>query len=197
MVTTTRRRGEREYLAHLLMRSYREGRKVRKETLANLTPLGDEIVALVRVALEGKQVRSSRMPSARWRRGRMGTCGPCSPPSSAWAWIICWRRGLRGTGIDRSEIFVETKIWISDYGYDATLHAFDKCVGKLGVDHIDLLLLHQPLPPSFERTLDAYRALEKLLADGKVRTIGVSDFMPEHLDRLMDRTSFIPAVNQI
>ena len=94
-------------------------------------------------------------------------------------------------------MFIETKVWISDYGYDATLHAFDKSAGKLGVDQLDLLLLHQPLPSAFDRTLDAYRALEKLLADGRVRAIGVSNFMPEHLDRLLAETSVVPAVNQI
>jgi diketogulonate reductase-like aldo/keto reductase len=105
--------------------------------------------------------------------------------------------GLRRSGIARDEVFVETKVWITDYGYDATLHAFDKSAGKLGVDHIDLLLLHQPLSSRFELTLDAYRALEKLVADGKVRAIGVSNFMPEHLRRLLADTSIVPAVNQI
>jgi diketogulonate reductase-like aldo/keto reductase len=71
------------------------------------------------------------------------------------------------------QVFLETKIWISDYGYDETLHGFDKSAGKLGVDRIDLLILHQALPSDFDRTLGAYRALEKLLADGKVRAIGV------------------------
>jgi diketogulonate reductase-like aldo/keto reductase len=101
------------------------------------------------------------------------------------------------SGIDRSEMFIETKIWISDYGYDATLHAFDKSVGKLGFDQIDLLLLHQPVPSGFDQTVGAYRALEKLLADGSVRAIGVSNFMPGHLDRLQRETSIVPAVNQI
>ncbi|TDO33940.1 diketogulonate reductase-like aldo/keto reductase [Kribbella sp. VKM Ac-2527] len=105
--------------------------------------------------------------------------------------------GIRRSGIARDEVFIETKVWISDYGYDATLHAFDKGAGKLGVDQLDLLILHQPLSSSFDRTLDAYRALEKLLADGKVRAIGVSNFMPEHLDRLLTETSVVPAVNQI
>ncbi|GAA2853112.1 oxidoreductase [Actinoplanes cyaneus] len=95
------------------------------------------------------------------------------------------------------EVFLETKIWISDFGYDETLHAFDKSAGKLGVDRIDLLILHQALPSEFERTLGAYRALEKLLADGKVRAIGVSNFMVEHLTALLDRTTIVPAVNQI
>jgi diketogulonate reductase-like aldo/keto reductase len=104
---------------------------------------------------------------------------------------------IRASGLDRSEIFIETKIWISDYGYDETVHGFDKSAGKLGVEQIDLLILHQPLPSAFERTLEAYRALETLLADGKVRAIGVSNFMVDHLTRLLGHASVVPAVNQI
>jgi 2,5-diketo-D-gluconate reductase A len=104
---------------------------------------------------------------------------------------------IRRSGLGRSEIFVETQVWISDYGYDATLHAFDKSAGKLGIGQIDLLILHQALPGEFDLTLDAYRALEQLLADGKVRAIGVSNFLPEHLTRLLAGTSVVPAVNQI
>jgi len=104
---------------------------------------------------------------------------------------------IRRSGLDRSEVFVETKVWITDYGYHATLHAFDKSAGKLGIDQIDLLILHQALPGEFELTLDAYRALEQLLADGKVRAIGVSNFMPDHLTRLLAETSVVPSVNQI
>lgn len=105
--------------------------------------------------------------------------------------------GLQQSGVSRGEVFLETKVWISDYGYDATLHAFEKSAAKLGVDRLDLLLLHQPLPERFDLTLDAYRALEKLLADGNVRAIGVSNFMPDHLRRLLAETSVSPAVNQI
>jgi diketogulonate reductase-like aldo/keto reductase len=104
---------------------------------------------------------------------------------------------IRASGLDRSDVFIETKIWISDYGYDQTLHGFEKSAGKLGVEQIDLLILHQPLPSAFERTLEAYRGLETLLADGKVRAIGVSNFMVDHLTRLLDRASVVPAVNQI
>ena len=92
---------------------------------------------------------------------------------------------------------METKIWISDYGYDQTLHGFEKSARKLGVDQIDLLILHQALPSEFESTLEAYRALETLLADGKVRAIGVSNFMVDHLTTLLDRATVVPAVNQI
>src|SRR3954447_1284808 len=104
---------------------------------------------------------------------------------------------VRASGLDRSEVFIETKIWISDYGYDATLHGFEKSAAKLGVEQIDLLILHQALPEAFDRTLEAYRALETLLADGKVRAIGVSNFMVDHLTQLLDRASVVPAVNQI
>jgi diketogulonate reductase-like aldo/keto reductase len=105
--------------------------------------------------------------------------------------------GIRRSGIARDQVFLETKVWISDYGYEPTLHAFEKAARKLGVERIDLLLLHQPLPSAFERTLEAYQALEKLLADGKVRAIGVSNFMPTHLERLLGAASVVPAVNQI
>jgi diketogulonate reductase-like aldo/keto reductase len=104
---------------------------------------------------------------------------------------------VRASGLDRSDVFLETKIWISDYGYDETLHGFQKSAGKLGVEQIDLLILHQALPSAFDRTLDAYRALETLLADGQVRAIGVSNFMVDHLAALLDRASVVPAVNQI
>jgi len=105
--------------------------------------------------------------------------------------------GIAASGLDRSEVFVETKIWISDYGYEATLHGFEKSARKLGVDQIDLLILHQALPSKFESTLEAYRALETLLADGEVRAIGVSNFMVDHLTTLLDKASVVPAVNQI
>jgi len=99
--------------------------------------------------------------------------------------------------LPRSEVFLETKVWISDYGYDETLHAFEKSARKLGVEQIDVLILHQALPSAFDRTLEAYRALEKLLADGDVRAIGVSNFMVEHLTTLLEHATVVPAVNQI
>ncbi len=106
-------------------------------------------------------------------------------------------RAITESGIARDELFIETKVWISDYGYDQTLHAFDKSAGKLGVEQIDLLILHQPLPTEWDRTLEAYRALEKLYSDGKVRAIGVSNFMPEHLTDLLKVAEVVPSVNQI
>lgn len=106
-------------------------------------------------------------------------------------------QAIHASGIDRDEVFIETKIWIGDYGYDQTLHGFDKSARKLDVDHIDLLILHQALPSDFDKTLEAYRALETLLEQGKVRAIGVSNFMVEHLNRLLEKATVVPAVNQI
>jgi 2,5-diketo-D-gluconate reductase A len=105
--------------------------------------------------------------------------------------------GLRRSGIDRGDVFLETKVWVSDYGYDQTLHAFEKATRKLGVEQLDLLILHQPATDRFDKTVDAYKALEKLLADGRVRSIGVSNFMRHHLSDLLERTEVVPAVNQI
>lgn len=104
---------------------------------------------------------------------------------------------LAKSDLDRDDVIIESKVWISDYGYDETLHAFEKSAAKLGLDTIDLYILHQALPGEFGRTAEAYRALETLLADGRVRAIGVSNFMPEHLDRLAQTASVAPAINQI
>jgi diketogulonate reductase-like aldo/keto reductase len=104
---------------------------------------------------------------------------------------------IRRSGLPHEQIFIETKVWITDYSYDATLHAFDKATGKLGVEQLDLLILHQPLTAEFDLTIAAYKALERLYADGAVRAIGVSNFMPLDLERLLAETEVMPAVNQI
>ena len=104
---------------------------------------------------------------------------------------------LRRSGFDRSDVFVETKVWVTDYGYDQTLHAFEKASAKLGLDQIDLLILHQANPTEFDKTIASYKALETLLADGKLRAIGVSNFLPVRLERLLNETEVVPTVNQI
>ena len=104
---------------------------------------------------------------------------------------------VRDSGLAREEVFLETKLWISDYGYESALYGFEKSAGKLGVDQVDLLLLHQPLTSRFELALDAYRALEKLYDEGKVCAIGVSNFMPDVLSDLLAKAEVVPAVNQI
>ncbi|MFF7925744.1 aldo/keto reductase [Streptomyces mirabilis] len=99
--------------------------------------------------------------------------------------------------VDRCEIFVTTKVWIGDYGYDSALRAFEVSLRKLGIEQLDLWLLHQPLPSDFEKTIAAYKAAEKLLAEGHVRAIGVSNQTPKQLDELISHTDIVPAVNQI
>jgi len=105
--------------------------------------------------------------------------------------------GLRASGVDRADVVVETKVWATDYGYDETLHAFDKATGKLGLEQIDVLILHQVAQNLFDRTIASYRALERLLADGRVRAIGVSNFGIARLEQLMDATEVVPHVNQV
>ncbi|MCS5714133.1 aldo/keto reductase [Herbiconiux sp. CPCC 205716] len=92
--------------------------------------------------------------------------------------------GLRASGVSRDGVFIETKVFPTQYGYEKTLHAFDVATRKLGVDTIDVLMLHQSAPWMFDQTLEAYRALETLLDDGKIRAIGVSNLTGQHLDRL-------------
>ncbi|WIB68936.1 aldo/keto reductase [Curtobacterium sp. MCBD17_035] len=106
-------------------------------------------------------------------------------------------QAVRASGLDRDEIVIETKVFPSDYGYDEALHAFEKATGKLGIDTIDVFILHQPAPDRFEKTVQAYKALESLYAEGKVRAIGVSNFMPHHLESLLAQTEVVPALNQI
>ncbi|MZD57236.1 aldo/keto reductase [Streptomyces sp. SID5606] len=105
-------------------------------------------------------------------------------------------KALAASGVAREDLFVTTKLWNSDQGYESTLRAFDASLAKLGLDYVDLYLIHWPMPAK-ERYVDTYKAFEKLLADGRVRAIGVSNFLPEHLERLTGETSVIPAVNQI
>ncbi|WP_435225728.1 aldo/keto reductase [Streptomyces sp. Tue6028] len=104
---------------------------------------------------------------------------------------------LRRSAVDRGDVFVTTKLWLRDYGYDATLRAFDASMDKLGLDVLDLYLIHQPVPPSMDVVADSYRAMEKLLAEGRIRAIGVCNHTPVMLEDLMDRTEIVPAVNQV
>ncbi|MFE7894940.1 aldo/keto reductase [Streptomyces sp. NPDC057412] len=105
-------------------------------------------------------------------------------------------KAVAASGIPREDVFVTTKVWNSDHGYDSTLRAFDVSLEKLGLDYVDLYLIHWPTPAR-GTYVDTYKAFEKLLADQRVRAIGVSNFLPEHLERLLEETSVVPAVNQI
>ncbi|MEV0066638.1 aldo/keto reductase [Amycolatopsis sp. NPDC050768] len=103
---------------------------------------------------------------------------------------------LAESGIAADELFITTKLWNSDQGYDQTLRAFDSSISALGLDQLDLYLIHWPLPAR-DKYVDTWKALEKLYADGRVRAIGVSNFQPAHLRRVLDEGSVVPAVNQI
>ncbi|WP_405062574.1 aldo/keto reductase [Kribbella sp. NBC_01505] len=105
-------------------------------------------------------------------------------------------KALVASGIDRDELFVTTKLWNADQGFDNTLKAFDRSLDLLGLDYLDLYLIHWPAP-ELDLYVDTWRALEKILADGKVRAIGVSNFQPQHLDRLAEVAGITPAVNQV
>jgi diketogulonate reductase-like aldo/keto reductase len=105
-------------------------------------------------------------------------------------------RALADSGIARDDLFVTTKLWNADQGYDATLKAFDTSLDKLGLDHVDLYLIHWPTPAR-DLYRESWQAIEKLVADGRIRAAGVSNFQPAHLERLIAGSDLVPAVNQV
>ncbi|MGH3911910.1 MAG: aldo/keto reductase [Pseudonocardiaceae bacterium] len=105
-------------------------------------------------------------------------------------------RAVAASGLSRDEVFVTTKLWNSDHGYDEALRAFDRSARRLGLDTVDLYLIHWPVP-IMDRYVETWRALEKLAADGRVRAIGVSNSTSEHLHQLFAESGAVPAVNQI
>ena len=104
--------------------------------------------------------------------------------------------GIRASGIARSEIFLTTKLWNADQGYDSTLKAFDASLKRLGTDYVDLYLIHWPAPKR-DQYVDTWKAFIQLQKEGRARSIGVSNFQPEHLQRLIDETGVTPVINQI
>jgi diketogulonate reductase-like aldo/keto reductase len=119
-----------------------------------------------------------------------GDCSPTSANEAAVGEALC------ESGIAADELFITTKLWNSSQGYDETLRAFDIRTADLGLERVDLYLVHWPLPAR-DKYLDTWKALEKLYADSRVRAIGVSNFQPAHLRRVLDEGSVIPAVNQV
>jgi diketogulonate reductase-like aldo/keto reductase len=105
-------------------------------------------------------------------------------------------KAIADSGVPRDELFVTTKLWNSEHGYDRTLKAFDESMGKLGLDVLDLYLIHWPLPKR-DSYVDTWRAFEQLYADGRVRAIGVSNFTPTYLNRLIAETGVRPTLNQV
>jgi 2,5-diketo-D-gluconate reductase A len=105
-------------------------------------------------------------------------------------------RAIRASGIPREEFFVTTKLWNTDQGTQEAFDAFDASLDKLGLGYVDLYLIHWP-QPELDRYVESWRALERLRASGRVRSIGVSNFKAEHLERLFDETETVPVINQI
>lgn len=103
---------------------------------------------------------------------------------------------LAKSDVPRAELFITTKLWNDDQGYESTLAAFDTSLRKLGLDYVDMYLIHWPTPAK-DNYLDTWRAFEKLHGDGRVRTLGVSNFQPDHLTRLLEHANIAPVVNQV
>jgi 2,5-diketo-D-gluconate reductase A len=105
-------------------------------------------------------------------------------------------RAIEATDLPRDELFVTTKVWNDDHGFDSTLAAFDASLGRLGLEVLDLYLIHWPTPAR-DNYVDTWKALLKLRDDGRVRAVGVCNFEIEHLQRLADETGEFPAINQV
>lgn len=105
-------------------------------------------------------------------------------------------KAIAASNIPREELFITTKVWNSDQGYEQTLQAFDESMDKLGLDYLDLYLVHWPMPKN-NRYIATYQALEKLYAEGRVKAIGVCNFHIEHLEKLLAACKVVPVVNQV
>jgi 2,5-diketo-D-gluconate reductase A len=105
-------------------------------------------------------------------------------------------RAIASSGLSREELFVTTKLWNTDQGYERAFDAYTACLDRLELDYVDLYLIHWP-KPTLDRYVETWRSLEKRYNDGRVRAIGVSNFQPAHLRRLLAETDIVPAVNQI
>lgn len=105
-------------------------------------------------------------------------------------------KAIKDAGLPREELFITTKVWNSDQGYENTLRAFDESLERLGLDYVDLYLIHWPTP-QFDDYVDTYKALEKLYHDGRVKAIGVCNFEIEHLERLLSECEVTPVLNQV
>ncbi|MBD8891820.1 aldo/keto reductase [Roseibium litorale] len=105
-------------------------------------------------------------------------------------------KGIKASGVDRKDIFLTTKLWNDEQGYDSTLKAFDASLKRLGTDYVDLYLIHWPSPHR-ELYLDTWKAFIKLKEEGQVKSIGVSNFCPEHLEKIIGETGVTPVINQV
>lgn len=105
-------------------------------------------------------------------------------------------RAIKESNVPREELFITTKVWNADHGYENTLKAFDASLERLGLDYIDLYLIHWPTP-KYDQYVDTYKAMEKIYKDGRSKAIGVCNFDIEHLERLLNECEVVPVVNQV
>ncbi|CEE00490.1 Glyoxal reductase [Caldibacillus thermoamylovorans] len=105
-------------------------------------------------------------------------------------------RAIKESNVPREELFITTKVWNADHGYENTLKAFDASLERLGLDYIDLYLIHWPTP-KYDQYVDTYKAMEKIYKDGRAKAIGVCNFDIEHLERLLNECEVVPVVNQV
>ena len=105
-------------------------------------------------------------------------------------------QAIRASDVPRDEVFVTTKVWNTEQGFDETLRAFDASLDRLGTDHVDLYLIHWPAPTQ-DRYVETWRALERIAEEGRARSIGVSNFQVHHLERLLGETSVVPVIDQV
>ena len=139
--------------------------------------------------------RRRKRPNARWRSA-LDAGYRHVDTAAATATSARWVRRSRLPGLPREDVFITTKLWNADQGYDSTLAAFDASMDKLGVEYLDLYLIHWPMPAK-NAFVDTFKAFAHLRDQGRIRSIGVSNFEPEHLRILVDATGIVPAVNQI
>lgn len=111
-------------------------------------------------------------------------------------------KGIRDAGVSREDLFITTKLWNTDHGYETALKAFDGSMKRLGIDYCDLYLIHWPNPAAMrdcwqQKNAESWKAMEKLYEEGRIRAIGISNFMPHHIDALLKTANIMPMVNQI
>ncbi len=111
-------------------------------------------------------------------------------------------KAIRLSGVPRKDLFITTKLWNSNHSYDLTLRSFDESMNRLGLDYLDLFLIHWPNPIAYrdhwqEANAESWKAMEELLEAGRVRAIGISNFFPRHMDALLKTAKIVPHVNQI
>ncbi|MDR3229665.1 MAG: aldo/keto reductase [Puniceicoccales bacterium] len=153
-----------------------DGRRIPQLGLGMWQMPGDKVAGAVEAALDAGY-RAIDTAAAYFNEGELGAA-------------------LKNTAVPREQLYITTKLWNSEQGFDETLRAFDKSLGLLGLEYVDLYLIHWPLP-MFDKYSDTWKALVRLRDEGRAKSIGVSNFNPDHLERIIGESGVTPAVNQI